>query len=75
MPRQKRVIATLVCFVIQYICSIEAWTNESFNMAESAWLQYMSSALAEATVLDIFDKQGSLKVPKMEFFIKLIFEV
>ena len=44
MPRQKRVIATLVCFVIQYICSIEAWTNESFNMAESAWLQYMSSA-------------------------------
>ena len=30
--------------MIQYICSIEAWTNESFNMAESAWLQYMSSA-------------------------------
>ena len=30
--------------MIKDICSIEAWTNESFNMAESAWLQCMSSA-------------------------------
>ena len=29
---------------MKYICLIEAWTNKSFNMAESACLQCMSSA-------------------------------
>ena len=35
---------------MKYICLIEAWTNKSFNMAESACLQ-CPKPLTEATVL------------------------
>ena len=58
-----------VCFVIQYICSIEAWTNESFNMAESAWLQYMSSVELESQIFESLFQRRPRKAPYDAFSI------